>query len=75
MTNTISDSSRGLHGTLVATLVELLLLTVYVSQDAAYHWLVHFLTGGTVTLLGLTATAACRHRPPPSRLCGCCSAT
>ncbi len=35
MTSTVSDSSRGLHGTLVATLVELLLLTVYVSQDAA----------------------------------------
>jgi len=63
MTNTVSDSSRGLRGTLIATLVELLLLTVYVSQDTAYHWLVHFLVGGTVALLGLTATAACRHRP------------
>jgi len=63
MTSTVSDSSRGLHGTLIATLVELLLLTLYVSQDAAYHWLVHFLTSGTAALTGLTATAACRHRP------------
>jgi len=63
VTSTVSDSSRGLHGTLIATLVELLLLTVYVSQDAAYHWLVHFLTGGTAALIGLTAAAGCRHRP------------
>ncbi len=64
MTSTVSDSSRGLHGTLIATLVELLLLTLYVSQDAAYHWLVHFLTGGTAALIGLTATAACRAAAP-----------
>lgn len=63
MTNTVSTSGRGLHGTLVASLVELLLLLVYVSQDAGYHWLVHFLTGGTVALIGLTAVAGCRHRP------------
>jgi len=63
VTSTGSIPGRGLRGTLVATLVELLLLTVYVSQDAAYHWLVHFLVGGTVALLGLTAATACRHRP------------
>jgi len=63
VTSTGSIPDRGLRGTLVATLIELLLLTAYVSQDVAYHWLVHFLVGGTVALLGLTAATACRHRP------------
>lgn len=63
MTSAVSVPGRGLRGTLVAALVELLLLTVYVSQDAAYHWLVHFLAGGTAALVGLTAAAGCRHRP------------
>lgn len=58
--------ARALHVCLccaAAGLVESGLYFSYRAHDARFHWLTHFLVGGTVALVGMAAYAWVRRRP------------